>query len=176
MAGHSKWAQIKHQKGAADLKRGKLFSKILQAIAAAAKQEPDPKFNPRLRAAILAAKESNVPNDAISRAIVRAIKSGEGAIECVFGAYDKNGVALIIEAATDNKNRTISEAKKILGNRGAKMAKPESVLWAFEQADGSWRPKLPRRLSFHEKEELDELVRELESHEDIRAVISNGIA
>ncbi len=174
MSGHNKWAQIKHQKGITDLRRGKLFSKILQAISAAAKQEPDPKFNPRLRTAILKARESNVSNEAIERAVGRASGGGENLAPCVFGAYDKNGVALIIEAATGNRNRTASEVKKILSSHGAKWAETSSVLWAFEQSGGSWKPRSPRALSSVGKEELARLAKDLESCEDIRAVVTNG--
>ena len=174
MSGHNKWTQIKHQKGITDLKRGKLFSKVLQAISAAAKQEPDPKFNPRLRTAILKAKESNISNDAIERAIGRASGGGDDLSECIFGAYDKNGVALIIEVATDNKNRTASEVKKTLNSHGAKWAETGSVLWVFEQSGNSWKPRSPQILSSAEKEELARLAKDLESCEDVRAVVTNG--
>src|SRR3989344_1522407 len=105
MSGHSKWHQIKHKKGAADQKRGVAFSKLLNAISVAAKTESNPDFNPRLRSAVEKARESNVPKDNIERAINKA-KESSGLEEVLIEAYGPEGVAVIIEAITDNKNRT----------------------------------------------------------------------
>src|SRR3989344_3166194 len=121
MSGHSKWSQIKHKKGEADQKRGVAFSKLLNAISVAAKSEPNPDFNPRLRTAIEKAKEANVPKDNIERAINKA-KEGDALEEILIEAYGPEGVAVIIEAITDNSNRTISEIKNILAKHEAKIA------------------------------------------------------
>ncbi len=175
MAGHSKWAQIKHKKGAADKKRGQLFSKLLKAISAAAKAEPNPQFNPRLRSAIEKAKESNVPQENIERAISKASEE-KNLEDLTVEAYGPGGVAMIITAITDNRNRTISEIKHLLGENGAKMANPGSVLWSFDQepGTGNWVPKFPQEISEEIKEDINSLVSALEEHDDIQSVITNS--
>src|SRR6267154_1739480 len=118
MAGHSKWSKVKRFKGAIDAKRGKIFSKLSKEITIAAKRGGgDPSGNPRLRSAILAARAQSMPNDNIDRAIKRG--TGEGADasnieESVYEAYAPGGVALIVEVATDNRNRTAAELRLIL--------------------------------------------------------------
>src|SRR3989344_706881 len=118
MSGHSHWAGIKHQKGAADAKRGQIFSKLLVAITAAARTEPNPAFNPRLRTAIQKAKENKVPAENIERAIQRAASAGEAVEEVLLEAYGPGGAALLIEAVTGNRNRTIPEVNKVLSDHG----------------------------------------------------------
>src|SRR5579864_153859 len=111
MSGHSHWAGIKHKKEITDQKRGKVFSKLLAAISAAAKPEPNPEFNPRLRTAILKAKEASVPQENIEHAIKRAAEAGAALEELTFEAYGPGGVAIIIHAISDNRNRTVQEIK-----------------------------------------------------------------
>lgn len=178
MAGHSKWAQIKHSKGIADQKRGRLFSKLLAAISAAAKTGPDPRFNPRLRTAVETAKKSNVPNDAIERALLHASKKTEHLEELLFEAYGPGGAAFLLEAATDSRNRTVAEIKKILSENGGKWAEPGSVQWAFQKSgpdDGSgWTTKFPHVVTQEEKEKISALIAALKAHADIRAVHTNA--
>src|SRR3989338_3436736 len=149
MSGHSKWKQIQHKKGAADLKRGRIFSKLLRAISIAAKTEPNPQFNPRLRSAIEKAKENNVPADNIERAVSKASEQ-KNLEDVTIEAYGPEGAALIIQAITDNTNRTVNEIRNILNERGAKMATPGSVLWAFnaQTAGGQeYAAKFPQPIS-----------------------------
>src|SRR3989344_1759085 len=122
MSGHSHWAGIKHKKGIADQKRGQLFSKLVSAITAAARGEPNPEFNPRLRTAIEKAREHNVPAENIERAVKRASEAGSAIEDLVMEAYGPGGAAIIIEATTDNRNRTVAEVKKILSDGGGKWA------------------------------------------------------
>lgn len=136
MSGHSHWHSIKHQKSAADQKRGKIFSKLSREISIAAKEKGgDSETNPSLRLAIEKAKEFNMPKDNIER----AIKKGTGELEgdklesVVFEAYGPGGIALIITGITDNKNRTFSEIKQILGQHSGKLANEGSVKWLFER-------------------------------------------
>lgn len=164
MAGHSHWKQIKQQKGAADVKRGALFSKLLAAISVAAKQEPNPDFNPRLRSAVEKAKENKVPLENIERAISKAAEA-KNLEEIVIEAYGPEGAGLIIEAITDNRNRTISEIRHILDENGAKMATPGSV---------QWKMKFPQPISPEGKQKLQELVKILEEHNDAQRVITNA--
>ncbi|MBU6141802.1 YebC/PmpR family DNA-binding transcriptional regulator [Patescibacteria group bacterium] len=175
MSGHNKWSQIKNQKGAADKKRGLLFSKLLKAIAIAAKADPNPQFNPRLRSAIDQAKKANVPQDNIDRAVSKA--SEEKPLEdVVVEAYGPEGVALIIEGITDNTNRTIAEVKHLLSEHNAKIATPGSVLWSFEKKDGVWQAKFPQAISDTAKAQIAELVEALNDHDDVQLVTTNAAA
>src|SRR2546423_5297533 len=121
MSGHSKWATIKHKKGALDAKRGKIFTRLIKEIAMAAKQSGgDADTNPRLRTAIAAAKAENMPADNIKRAIQRGTGELPGATyeEITFEGYCPGGVALIAEVTTDNRNRTVSEIRHVFGKNG----------------------------------------------------------
>lgn len=135
MSGHSKWASIKHKKGAADAKRGKLFSKIIKEITIAARQGGDPDKNPSLRTAITKAKESNMPADNIERAIKRGTGELPGVSyeQVTYEGYAPGGVAIMVEVLTDNKNRTTSEVRSIFSKRGGNMAGTGSVSWIFHK-------------------------------------------
>ena len=178
MSGHNKWTQIKHQKGAADQKRGRLFSKLLNSISVAAKSDSNPQFNPRLRAAIQKARESNVPSDNIARAISRASDSNQNLEELTIEAYGPGGSAIIIEAITDNKNRTVAETKKIISENGGKWAESGSVLWSFEKKtkDGEivWAPKFSNPLNNDNATKLKILVSALENHDDVQKIFTNA--
>jgi YebC/PmpR family DNA-binding regulatory protein len=135
MSGHSKWATIKHKKGKADAARGRLFTKLIKEITIAARMGGgDPEGNPRLRQAILTAKGLNMPNDNMDR----AIKKGTGELEGVnyeevsYEGYGPAGVALIVDCLTDNKNRCVSEIRRIFQKQNANMATQGAVTWMFE--------------------------------------------
>jgi YebC/PmpR family DNA-binding regulatory protein len=134
MSGHSKWATIKHKKGAADARRGKIFTKIIKEISVAARiSGGDPDSNPRLRTAILAAKSENMPADNIKRAIQKGTGElpGQTIEEGVYEAYGPGGVAMIVEVTTDNKNRTTSEIRHIFAKHGGAFG--ASVAWMFHK-------------------------------------------
>ncbi len=136
MSGHSKWATIKHQKGMADAKKSKVFSKISRQISVVAKEGgKDPETNSRLRMAIEQAKEINMPKDNIEKSIKRGAGELEGQkLDSVtFEAYGPGKTALIIEGITDNKNRALGEIKKILSEHKSKLADEGSVRWMFEK-------------------------------------------
>lgn len=177
MAGHSHWAGIKHKKETVDAKRGKIFSKLLTAISAAATSEPNPDFNPRLRTAIQKAREENVPADTIDRAIRRASDPAGQLEELVFEAYGPGGVAIIIDALSDNRNRTVAEVKAIINEFGGKWAEAGSVLWAFERDPNTnaWKPKFTQSSDPAHAENLGELVAALEEHNDVQTVITNSL-
>ena len=135
MAGHSKWANIKHKKGIADAKRGKVFTKHAKLIAVAASNGSDPDMNSALRMAIENAKADNVPNDNIKRAIAKG--SGEGGAqtimsEVVYEGYGPSGIALIIEAVTDNKNRTFSNVRTIMSKNGGNLGESGCTSYMFD--------------------------------------------
>ncbi|HEX5481083.1 MAG TPA: YebC/PmpR family DNA-binding transcriptional regulator [Terriglobia bacterium] len=136
MSGHSKWATIKHKKGAADARRGKAFTKIIKEITVAARiGGGDADSNPRLRTAIAAAKAENMPADNIKRAVQKGTGELPGASyeESVYEGYGPSGVALMLEVATDNKNRTISEIRHILGKHGGNLGENGCVAWMFNK-------------------------------------------
>ena len=135
MSGHSKWATIKHKKGALDAKRGKIFTKLIKEITIAARHGGDPDSNPRLRTAIAAAKAENMPADNIKRAIQKGTGELPGATyeEAVYEGYGPGGVALIMDITTDNKNRTLSEIRHILSKHGGNLGANGCVAWMFKK-------------------------------------------
>ena len=135
MSGHSKWATIKHKKGALDAKRGKIFTRLIKEITMAAKQGGDTEKNPRLRSAVAAAKAENMPADNIKRAIQRGTGEIEGVAyeEITFEGYGPGGVAILVEVTTDNRNRTVSEIRHAFGKNGGNMGEAGSVAWMFSK-------------------------------------------
>src|SRR3954462_3069409 len=135
MSGHSKWATIKHKKGALDAKRGKIFTRLIKEIAIAAKSGGDPDMNPRLRTAIAAAKAENMPGDNVKRAIQRGTGELPGATyeELTMEGYGPGGVAVIVELTTDNRNRTVSEIRHAFGKNGGNLGENGSVSWMFHK-------------------------------------------
>lgn len=135
MSGHSKWATIKHKKAALDAKRGKLFTRLIKEITIAARNGGDPDANPRLRTAILAAKAVSMPADNIKRAIQRGTGELEGGAieEVMFEGYGPGGVAIMVAAATDNRNRTVSEIRHLFSKNGGNLGELGSVSWMFER-------------------------------------------
>ena len=133
MSGHSKWATIKHKKGALDAKRGKIFTRLIKEITMAAKSGGDPDKNPRLRGAVQAAKAENMPADNIKRAIQRGTGELPGALyeEITFEGYGPGGVALIVETSTDNRNRTVSEVRHAFAKNGGNLGTEGSVRFLF---------------------------------------------
>ena len=136
MSGHSKWSTIKHKKGAADAKRGKIFTKVIKEITVAARiGGGDVDGNPRLRLAVQKAKEVNMPQENVTR----AIKKGTGELEGIqyeetsYEGYGPGGVAIFMEVMTDNKNRTVGELRATLGKNGGNMGENGCVAWIFEQ-------------------------------------------
>ena len=135
MSGHSKWSQIKRQKGVADSRRGQLFTKLSREIEAAVRQGGEsPEMNFRLRLAIQKARDSNMPIDNIERAIKRAAGGTEGAnlIEATYEGYGPGGVAILLETLSDNRNRTISEIRNVLSRGGGNLGESGCVTWIFE--------------------------------------------
>lgn len=136
MSGHSKWAQIKRQKGVTDARRGKLFTKLGREVQRAARLGgPDPDENPALRLAVSRARQANMPKDNVERAIERATASGSGEDwdEIRYEAYGPGGVAMLIDTLTNNRNRTVAEVRAALTKAGGSMGETGSVAWVFEQ-------------------------------------------
>lgn len=136
MSGHSKWATIRHKKGAQDAKRGKLFSKLIKEITVAAKMGGgDDEANPRLRAAVLKAKAANMPKDNIERAIKKGTGElgGEDYAELSYEGYGPNGVAILVDALTDNKNRTAADVRSIFSKNGGNLGESGCVSYLFSR-------------------------------------------
>jgi YebC/PmpR family DNA-binding regulatory protein len=144
MSGHSKWATIKHKKGALDAKRGKIFTRLIKEITMAAKSGGgDVEGNPRLRTAVAAAKAENMPADNIKRAIQRGTGELEGVNyeEITFEGYGPGGVALLVEVTTDNRNRTVSDIRHAFTKGGGNMGEAGSVSWMFQKKGSIIIPK-----------------------------------
>jgi len=135
MSGHSKWATIKHKKGALDAKRGKLFTRVIKEITIAARNGGDPDMNPRLRTAITAAKAVSMPADNIKKAIMRGTGELEGGQieEVMFEGYGPGGAAVLVMVATDNRNRTVSDIRHVFSKNGGNLGEQGSVAWMFER-------------------------------------------
>ena len=136
MSGHSKWHSIKHKKGAIDAKRGRMFTKVIKEITIAARiGGGDAEGNPRLRKAVLDAKELNMPADNIKRAIMKGTGELEGGQleELQYEGYGPSGVAMIVEVVTDNRNRTVSEIRHVFSKNGGNMGEAGSVAWMFHK-------------------------------------------
>ncbi len=143
MSGHSKWATIKHKKGALDAKRGKIFTRLIKEITMAAKSGGDPDKNPRLRTAIQAAKAENMPADNIKRAVQRGTGELPGATyeEFSLEGYGPGGVAILVDISSDNRNRTVSEIRHVFSKNGGNMAEAGAVSWMFHKKGDIVVPK-----------------------------------
>jgi len=137
MSGHSKWSTIKHKKGAADAKRGKIFTKLIKEITVAARMGggADPETNPRLRTAVQAAKAQNMPKDNIEKAIKKGTGELEGVNyeESVYEGYGPGGAAVLVESLTDNKNRAVADIRHIFNKRGGNLGENGCVAWIFDK-------------------------------------------
>ena len=186
MSGHSKWSTIKRKKGAADAKRGKIFSKLAKALMVAARGGADPQFNIRLRAAVDAARSVSMPNDKIDYAIKKGAGQLEGVTleEVVYEAYGPGGVALYITAITDKKNRTTPEIKKVLSQKGGNLGAPNSVAWQFKRlgvitlpaADASEEKLMEAALEagaedLSRQDDVFEIIATPDAFEDVKAAV-----
>jgi YebC/PmpR family DNA-binding regulatory protein len=177
MAGHNKWAQIKHKKAVTDARKSKVFSKIVRYISAEARLSGG-KDSPGLRAAIEKARKVNMPGENIERAIKKASEPGTRMEQITYEAHGPGGAALIIEALTDNKNRTAPEVKHILSEHGTALGSIGSAAWAFKKEITSeglvWVPVSTVSLSDADLELLDKLVDALEENDDVQDVYTNA--
>ena len=189
MSGHSKWATIKRKKGALDAKRGKIFTKLIKELAIAAREGGgDPSANPRLRLAVDNAKAANMPQDNIERAIKKATGELEGVTyhELTYEGYGPAGVAILVEVATDNKNRIVAEVRHIFSKYGGSMGENGSVAWMFDRKGVISLPKQGKSEDdimeiildagaedLQTEEEYFEIQTPLESFEPVRKAIAD---
>ncbi|MCL5006552.1 MAG: YebC/PmpR family DNA-binding transcriptional regulator [Patescibacteria group bacterium] len=172
MSGHSKWSQIKHKKEATDKKKSALFSKLIHNIRVAAKNDPNPDFNPQLRSAVLKAKNEGVGQETIERAIKNASEADE-LQDILIEAYGPEGAGILIEGLTDNINRTINELKSLFKNYDVKLAPQGSLLWSFEKTEDGYRTKFPIAVSESAAEKIKKLAEELSERDDINGIYTN---
>lgn len=177
MSGHSKWAQIKHQKGAADAKKSQLFGKLSRLISLAARKGGDPATNAALRDAVSKAKAANMPSDNISKAVKKGIGEEKEMVleEVLYEVFGPGGCAILIEGITDNKNRTLGEVRHILAKHDLQLAGSGSALWAFEKTADGWQPKHTLQISKEDQEKLKTIFEEIDALEDIQDITTNCV-
>lgn len=173
MAGHSKWAKLKHSKGKTDAQKSKLFGKLVKIIGSELKKAKGDKTAPGVRTAVEKAKAANMPLENIERALS---KSDEKELEQVtYEAYGPGGCALIIEGYTDSRNRTSQEVKHLLSLHGGSIATPGAAMWAFQKnSEGKLEPLSPIDLSDEDAQKMADLSDALEEHDDVNEVYTNA--
>ena len=175
MSGHNKFSKIKRLKAKNDAQKSKIFSKMVKLISVASRKSKGDVNSPELRSAIEKARSKDMPNDSIERAVKKA--SGENAVEMeaiTYEAYGPGGIAIIIEALTDNKNKAAGEVKHILSANGSALASPGSASWAFDKKDGEWIPKTTMAVSEEDSPKLETLIDALEENDEVQEVYTNA--
>lgn len=175
MAGHNKWSKIKHKKGAADATKGRIFSKYSKLITMEVRRAGGSAVAAAVVAIVERAKRDSMPKENIERAIAKGQGVGETDLEEVlFEGYGPGGVAIIIQAVTDNINRTAPELKHLFTKAGYSLGVPGSALWAFTKTDGEYRPISPLVLNDEDGEMLANFIEEIESHDDVTEVFTTA--
>ena len=177
MAGHSKWTQIKRQKSVTDAAKSRAFSRFARLIAFQSKKAAGNVSAPGLAAALLRAKAANMPKENIERAIAKGSSKESGDLaQVVYEAYGPSGVAILISALTDNKNRTTREIKHMLSTLGVALASPGAATWAFSRTpDGVYMPNPPGvKVVGTDEERLSAVLTALDEHDDVERVFTNA--
>ena len=175
MSGHNKWSQIKHQKGKTDAQKSRAFSKLGKLITDEAKKAKGNREAPGLKSAIEKAKAANMPADTIDRAITKATTDNSGAMDSIlYEAYGPGGCAMIIDILTTNRNKAAQEIKHILAGHGISLAAIGSASWAFKKSHDGWTAETTVPLSETDIAELEKIVEELETQEDVQDIFTNA--
>ena len=176
MSGHSKWSQIKRQKSVTDAAKSRVFARHARLIAFESKKAGGSISDPGLSAAIARAKTENMPKDNIERAIAKGASKDSGNLEHVlYEAYGPSGVAIIIDALSDNKNRTTQEVKHLLSLQGVELAAPGAASWAFIKKGAVYIPNEPLiDVAGSDEERLSAILSALDEHEDVQQVFTNA--
>jgi len=177
MSGHSKWASIKRQKGVTDAARSRTFSKFARLITIESKKAAGNASAPGLQAVIARAKAANMPKDNIERAVAKGSSKEAGDLsEVVYEFYGPSGVAIIVNALTDNKNRTTQEIKHLISKNGFELGTPGSALWAFTKGgDGMLTPNEPLlEVSGSDEESLGRILEALDEQDDVQSIVTNA--
>ncbi|MEK7086185.1 MAG: YebC/PmpR family DNA-binding transcriptional regulator [Patescibacteria group bacterium] len=176
MSGHNKWSQIKRQKGVTDAARSRVFSRYARLIMLESKKASGILTAPGLAAAIARAKSESMPKENIERAIAKGASKDAGNLEqVVYEAYGPSGVAIIIDALTDNKNRTTPEIKHLFSKQGLEVSPPGAASWAFTKTGAKYIPNEPlTEISGADEMKLTTLLELLDEHEDVQQVFTNA--
>lgn len=175
MGGHNKWSQIKRQKGANDAAKSNAWGKLAKRIVVESKKVRGDVHAATLRAIIERAKKDNMPKENIERAVAKGTSIDAASLETVtYETYGPGGAAIIIEALTDNRNRTAQEMKHLLGEHELSLASPGSALWAFEKTAEGYSSKTSVPLGDAENESLMKILEAIDSHEDVEDVFTNA--
>jgi len=175
MSGHNKWSKIKNKKAVTDAQKSAVFGKMARLIAVESKKAGGDVSSPGLRAAIEKARSVNMPKDNIERAIAKGTSADTAELESVtYETYGPGGIAIIIDALTDSRNRTAAEIKHLLSKNGYELASPGSALWAFESTAEGYEPKTIVSVSEEDGERLTKLIEILEEQEDVQDIYTNA--
>ncbi len=175
MSGHNKFSKIKHLKAKNDAQKSKIYTKLVRLISVEAKKSGGNTSAPGLAAAIAKAREENMPNDTIDRAIKKATTDNSAAMESIiYEAYGPGGVAILIEALTENRNKAAQEIKHILAVQDIALAAPGSASWAFEKQGNIWNPTTTVPLEEADIEKLSTLIEALEANDEVQEVFTNA--
>ncbi|MDE2172871.1 MAG: YebC/PmpR family DNA-binding transcriptional regulator [Patescibacteria group bacterium] len=175
MSGYNKFSKIKHLKAKNDAQKSKVYGKLVRLITVEAKKAKGDVRSPGLATAIEKARKENMPNDTIDRAVKKAATDNSAAMEnIVYESYGPGGVAILIEALTDNRNKAAQEIKHILSQNGCELASPGSASWAFQKTHEGWQPTTTMPLEDADIQLLSKLVEDLEENEDVQDVYTNA--
>ncbi len=176
MSGHSKWSQVKRQKSVTDAAKSRVFSRFARLITLESKKAGGTPTAPGLSVAIARAKAANMPKENIERAIAKGISKDSGDLEqIVYEAYGPSGVAMLIDALTDNRNRTTQDLKHLLSLQGVEVATPGAASWAFTKQGGTYVPHEPLlEVSGDDEKQLQTILEVLDAHDDVQQVFTNA--
>lgn len=174
MSGHNKWSKIKNKKAVTDAQKSKIFGKMVRLLTIEAQKANGVMTAPGLVNAIAKAREANMPNDNIERAIKKASTESAGMETIYYESYGPGGVAIIIEALTGNKNKAAQEIKFILSQHGCELASIGSATWAFEKTAEGWKPNTETPISDEDGEKLNSLIEALEENDEVQSVYTNA--
>lgn len=173
MSGHNKWSKIKNKKAVSDAKKSKIYTKMAKVIAVELKKANGDKNAANVQAAVRRAREYDVPNENIERALKK--NDNAAAMESIiYEAYGPGGVALMIEALTDNRNKAAGEVKHILAENGCALAAPGSAAWAFTKTAEGYVPNTMTQISEEDGLKLDKLIEDLEDNDEVQEIYTNA--
>lgn len=175
MSGHNKWSKIKHKKAATDAAKSKIFGKMARLITVESKKADGDVTSPGLLAAIARAKDVSMPRDNIDRAVIKGTSTDATELESVvYETYGPGGVAIIIDALTDNRNRTAAEIKHVLSKNGYELAAQGSASWAFTKSHEGYEPNSAVKINENDEEKLEKLLEQLDEQDDVQELYTNA--
>jgi YebC/PmpR family DNA-binding regulatory protein len=175
MSGHNKWSKVKNKKAVTDARKGKIYTKMAKLIAVEVKKAGGDINSPGVKAIVARAREYDVPNDNIERALKKGSDKNSAEMESiVYETYGPGGVAIMIEVLTDNRNKAAAEVKHILSDNGSALAAPGSASWAFDKTAEGYVPKMTVPISEEDTTKLDNLIEALEDNDEVQDIYTNA--